>query len=153
VGGEVKLGVIRHIRCGEDFRDRTLVWLPDDMSEEAFAAAVEAARANYLEFVVMFEAVPPPNDYRPLAPIPFERYPSCTVAQVQADWAKKKAAWDTWNAERQQARKSFGDYIAGGRDGIKRFHEFDPPFEHSCDWGHQHGVSLDYDETEYDWKG
>lgn len=145
----MKLGIIKHERCCEPTYDKTLVWLPDEMTEDEFTAAVDAARAEYLAFAQAFKNAPPPNDYNGHMSIPYHKYPTLTVAQVEAEWDVKRAAWQTWDAERKKAKRSFGNYIEG-RAGIQRFWEYDAPFTRDCDWGHNHGIKLDYDETPFD---
>lgn len=145
----MKLGIIKHIRCGEDSNDRTLVWLPDIMTEDSFRVAIAAARAEYLAFAKEFKNAEAPNDYRPHSPVPYERHPDRTVADVKAEWAEKRIVWEAWEAQRKKAAKTFGDYI-DGIHGIQRFWEFDPPFTEDCDWGHNHGIKLDYANTEHD---
>lgn len=144
---KLKLASVQHFRCGEPTFDRTLVWVPEAMTLDEFEAIVLSARNEYLAFARRFKDEEPPNEYRQHMPVPFGQYPDRTVREVQADWAAKKVVWEQWDADRQQARKTLGDYLSAR--GLKRFWEHDHEFAIECDWGHNHGITLNYDESKF----
>jgi hypothetical protein len=142
----MKLGMIEHWKCGEP-KGRTLVWIPEEMTEEEFAMGVRRAQAAYLAFVSEFMDAPAPNNYARYGRAPYSEYPEKTVAEVDAIWEGKKKEWEAWNAEQQKAKRAFGDYLQ--EEGMKPVWdvEKDHPYYRELDWGHRHGWPIDRSET------
>ena len=146
----MKLGIIDYVRCNEPECMRTLVWLPDDMTTEQFEATVAEAKQEYLAFAEAFKNAPAPNSYREYTQPRYEQHPTMTVAEVRRMFAEEKVVWEAWNAQRQQARKTFASYL-DGRNGLQAFYKHKPDsFVTEVDWGHKHGWKLDYGETHVD---
>lgn len=137
---------VSHIRCGEA-QAWTYAWAPGDWSGEDIQKAVDAAQANYLEALAATSKSTPPNDYGRYGKPPYEKYPSKTVAEIDAEWEAKKPEWEAWAEEQHRTRMRFMDFLKEqGFESI--WSNRVPDFE--VDWGHRHGQPIDYSETETD---
>lgn len=140
---------ITHYRCNEPSA-YTYVWAPNTWDEDKIVDAARKARDAYEQVLDRIKNghTPPPNEYRPGAPIPYKDYPEKTVAAIEAEWAQKRKAWEIWHeAEERAPKTSFGDFLR--REGFVALWEH-ADMEIDIDWGHQHGVEIDYSKTEDD---
>ena len=124
----------------------TYVWVPVDMTEDAFELLVIKARAAYDKAGKDYEAMePPPNVDYPR----YERYPDKKVSEVMAIYEEQQAALDRWRKIKAEAQKDFGYHlqaVSGG--GVKAFYSQTPAVTVELDWGHRHGQDIAYSATE-----
>lgn len=143
----MKIARIQHHRCGS-YESSTLVWVPDDMLEEQLETLVEKARKDCLdaERSVKGETAPP---YRTYWDWQSRADKNKTLTVLEAEYAAHKAIYDAWAAKRDAARKDFASRLKDLSDGqITRFFDGDFPLDVDCNWGHNHGVKVDYGETD-----
>ena len=143
--GFPQVGIVEHWRCGEPRMGKTLVWVPEGMTSEEFRARVRRAQEAFLAFVKEWRDEPAPNDYAGWGRPDYSRQPNRTVAEIDAEWEAKRAVWAAWDAERQKAYRSFGEYLeAEGLPMLWRVSE-GYPYAMELDWGHRHGWRLETD--------
>jgi len=144
----MKLARIDHVRC-DSYDATTYVWVPDDMTEDGLDDLVSAAQRSYLKAEDDLAKSPdaPPN------PGYFPRYDadmnaSKTVAEVKAEHAAAKAAYEAWEKRRNAARKSFAEHLVAVSSGaVKFFCDGGELLRTEARWGHRHGTTIDYGET------
>jgi hypothetical protein len=147
-----KLARIDHERCGESIGWKngtgyTYVWVSDGVGEDALSALCEKARKSY------FDAE---DALKKLAPVSPPGYggtikgyaDGTTVAEIKADYVKKKAAYKDYQELVQKSRKPFSWHLREVSGGlVTLFSDTEPTLECSFDWGHRHGTTVDYGET------
>lgn len=138
---------ITHERCVE-YAATTFVWAPADWSEERIRKAAQVAQAAYLEaYNYAVKNTEPPNDYHRYGGPRYESFPDKTVAEIKAEWEAKRVVWEAWDAQERAAKTSFLNFLTA--QGFEPLHEHEDRGV-ELDWGHRHGVAIDYAETETD---
>jgi hypothetical protein len=146
----MKLAKIAHVRCGEDTFKQTVVWIPDEMTDEQFETEVCAARDEYLKHLKEFKDAPPPNDFKPYSSPHYDLQPQKTVSEIRQEWEKKRKVWEEWNAQKKKLTRHFTDFL-DGRAGIQSFWRVEVSPAIDLDWGHHHGWPIEYDESKGSW--
>lgn len=145
----MKLARIEHVRCNSP-EATTYVWVPDDMTEDGLGTLVDAAQKAYLDTETALAKSPdaPPNPgYSPRYDADWNA--GKTVAEVKAEHAAKKAAYDAWEARRNASRKTFTEHLVRVSDGlVKFFWDNEPDLEVAAQWGHRHGTVIEFGETD-----
>jgi hypothetical protein len=150
----MKLARVEHWRCGEPVGglrgcSSTYVWVPDEMTEDEFTGLCETARESYLEIEDNWKKSAPvyaPPGYSPNV----QGYPpGKTVAEIMAEYEDKVKAWKAYEEMRVASRQPFAWHLqqASG-DRIRLFWQVEPEISVELDWGHRHGDTLDYGETD-----
>jgi hypothetical protein len=144
----MNLAKIQHYRCGQP-ESVTLVWVPTDMTENELDALIKTAQQDCVdaEKKVEGQSAPP---YRTYWDWLSKADKSKTVSELEAEYAEHKATYDTWAAKRDAARKSFAQRLKDLSNGrVAMFWDEECPLETDCNWGHNHGVKVDYGETDF----
>jgi hypothetical protein len=143
----VKLARIQHWRCSEA-QESTFVWVPDDFTEQQLDALVTRAVDDCLNAERNFEGGQRayPNKWQLIE----KADKSTSIAVVEASLAEQIKEYEAWEARRKAARKSFAQRLKDLSEGkVNLFWEIeDWPLEATASWGHNHGVQVDYGETE-----
>lgn len=135
------------MRCGQPAGKwglSTFVWVPDEMTEQEFAALCDQASSTYLNNERTFKnAAPPPF------PPTVESYPAeMTLAAIRADRQKFEDAYKAHTLIQKEARKSFNELLREASGGTIQYLWNGPvAFSHDLSWGHNHGLEVDYSET------
>lgn len=150
----MKLGRIGHIRCGE-WDASTFVWCPDDLTEEQFETIVHQAAKDYETALKEFkEANPPPKqpsfnlDYR------VSKTDEIPDEMTFGEYRKQKEEYDAerkaWDEKHKRINHGLMPFLR--EQGIRPFWDVGdddiPLMEAEVNWGHQHGVSIEYNETD-----
>lgn len=140
----MKLGVVNHYRCNEWSESRTVMLMPDEWSVDDFQKAVELARIEYLAFLGVWNArTDCPNKAGPYSKPDYSKFPDKTVAEVDADWAEQRKIYDAWYKVHIQGYQNFACYLE--RQGLMYlFDAEESDFVYDLDWGHNHGLPIDY---------
>lgn len=150
----MKLARIDHYRCGEPIdwrngRGYTYIWVPDHYTPERLQEEVDRAREMYIATEQAFKKNTPPP-----APswgtVDVSKYPdTMSVAEIKADVAKREEAYRAYRDECDLARKPFAWHLKKvSGEQILEFHEFKPTQVAECDWGHNHGTTIEHSPTE-----
>lgn len=136
---------IDHNRCGDYDGDSTYVTAPDDWNDAKIEEEVDAAQDAYLKDfaaakVFLNTEAPPHPGYSPKWDDPINL--TKTVAEVQADFAAKKAAYDEHSNTKRKFERRFEDYLV--ERGFKPIWDDDDTLETVVYWGHAHGSSYLY---------
>lgn len=144
----MKLVQVRHIRCEGYEGDVTWCVAPDDWGEGRLEHAVLTAQENYLAAVRTANEkrageAPPYPGHMPH----FAAHPDRLVREVQAEWEERRAAYDEFQERYRKAAHRFEDFLKD--QGLTTLWGLDadtfPGFMRvEADWGHRHGVPLDY---------
>lgn len=144
---EYKLIKIRHNRC-QEWDCTTYVVAPAAWSNEEISQRLWNAQDAYMEAVKTARAGRvPPNDWTYGQP-KYEDYPDKTVAEVKAEWDAKGEVHKAWSAEQAKTGQAFETFLT--KAGFLGLYADDIALELDCDWGHNHGVPLKYEETKTD---
>jgi hypothetical protein len=150
----MKLARIEHYRCGEPMGWKngtgyTYVWVPDAYSPERLQEVVDQARQSYLNAEHEFKSSTPP-----MAPawsgVDVSKYPdTMSVAEIKEDIRKREDAYKAHRDKSDLARKPFAWHLkqASG-EAVLEFHENKPTIQAECDWGHNHGTTIEHSPTE-----
>lgn len=138
----MKLAKIDYTRCSE-WDGYSLVWVPDGWTQDDFEAAVSRAESAYLAFLKRFDDDAEPPVAKAYGQPPYKDFPDLKVAEVQALWDEQKRAYAEWERDHSKGRKGFPAFLAG--EGIEAIHSHEPELVTEVDWGHRHGVRLDYE--------
>ena len=147
----MKLARIEHYRCGQPagkWGTSTYVWVPDTMTVDELQVYVDVARKSYMdaeeEMKLWQPAVPP--GYGPI--IQPGTPDTATVGELRAKYEVDAAKWKAYQAATQAGRKPFAHHLNVASGGaILEFWGRKPDMDAECDWGHQHGVTIDMSET------
>jgi hypothetical protein len=115
------------------------------MTEEELIALVDQAQASYLaaEAVSKITVPVPDPGYSPN----FLKFPTLTVAEIQAQWKEDRVTWDAYKRQRDGARDPFTQHLIRVSNGrIKLGWELEAGIEVGLDWGHRHGTFIAYDD-------
>lgn len=150
----MKLAKVEHIRCDSYDGDASYLWVPDDLTEDAFEEAIDAAIINYLQNLQEYQA----HDinklgYWPPSSPDFKKYPDKTVQEVLEIFEKEKAEWNRLDEIRVRTEKTFTDVLISKIPGAQKFWDHDEILTASADWGHRHGTHINYGVTNVDYSG
>lgn len=146
------LARVQHYRCGEPagkWGISTYVWVPKTMTAEEFSEFCEKARDSYLDAEKKFKEatkISPPGYGPQIMPgMP----DTMTLGELRADYEKRAAEWKDHQEVISKSRQPFGKHLTAVSDGtIKLFWEVEPVLEHELSWGHNHGMTIEYEGTE-----
>lgn len=136
---------ITHIRCSE-YTATTYVCAPQEWSQEIIEERIRLAQQEYLAATAVVLSAPP-NNYRRYGSPPFTDHPTQTVQWIIDMWQEKKKEWDEWNATQNGTTKRFSAFLTD-QGFLDLYDQAD--IKSSLDWGHLHGVNLNYGETDLD---
>lgn len=151
----MKFAQIHHDRCNEP--DGTTYgfvpndWTKEDLSKAAWNAkrAYEQATAEYVEACKQTGVSHLPDRWWIGQSTPdYARYPDKTVAEVQEIHQKEIERQKREKAILMEARKTFGQFLKD--EGFIPLFQAEADLETMVDWGHQHGMPLEYGDT---WPG
>lgn len=138
---------IHHIRCGE-WDASTYVLAPDDWDDNTINQKIQDAAKEYL--VVLKQAKEdnprPGNYYGPDWNSP--KHLDKTVREVLAERTIEEEKIKKWEKRQRENRKQFSDFLAD--QGFTPLWKLDENLVFEVDWGHNHGLFIDYSETETD---
>lgn len=143
----MRLIKIRHIRCSE-FAAYTYVFAPDLWSDELIQINLEEAQSKY------FNAIKIAREKDPLPPggiygqPPYKDYPNKTVQEVLDIHEEQKKVIKKWQDRQRNTKRSFIEFLKD--EGFIPIYEPDDDDVFEVNWGHNHGTSIDYSETELD---
>lgn len=138
----MKLARVSHIKCDEN-RASTYVWIPDGMTEEQFQNLCDLARTRYLECEGNFRANGPQYPR-----LDYDKHPGKTVAEIKAMHDVAVSQYESLKKHHEDSRRSFGDWLVElSQKTIEPFWKIDPPIDIDLHWGHNHGMSMEFDET------
>ena len=87
----MKLVIVTHYRCNEPEPMPTLLWAPDEVTEDQLQEDVDSAVRAYWELDAKLSENPP-NKFA--TPYPnYQRFPDLTVEQVNSLWKVKHAEY------------------------------------------------------------
>lgn len=138
----MRLVKIGYVRC-RDWDGYSLGWVPDSWTQEEFEAAVLRAEDAYLAFLKRFDEEAEPPVKEPRFAAAYDDYPDLKVSEVQALWAEQKRVYTEWKRDYDKGRRGFPSFLAD--EGIEPLYEHEPELVTEVDWGHQHGVRLEYE--------
>lgn len=141
----MKVAKINHYRC-DDFSATTYVWVPDDTTQEQFEDAVFKAQDVYLAFCREFAARIKVGD--PGWVVDYRNYPNkqATLAEIDEEFAAKKAVYNEWHEQEKKAYKTFGEYLRA--EGYIPLWDHEPELLiEELDWSHYHGIHIGYEDT------
>lgn len=146
----MKLARVNHERCGQPAGKWGLssyFWVEDGMTEDAFKALCDQAQEAYFsaERALQASFPEPPPGY---APSP-QHYPdTTTVAEMNADYEQKVAAYKTHQNLITASRRSFSWHLVDiAKGAVKNLWDVPPAFDTDLSWGHNHGITVDYGDT------
>lgn len=153
----MQLILIEHYRCGDKWAYDTMVWAPDDWTPEIIDEKLSAAKNNYLDDLNAYKKwveergrQDGENWELSVATGPnYSKYTdkSKTLAEIDAEFEIKKRKFMEDSKDRWRGSKAFIYHLED--EGFVRFsdHEFENTF--SIDWGHRHGMMIDYSPTKF----
>ena len=119
------------------------------MTQEEFEALVKTAQHAYDQAGQDFEAVEQPP-YASWGMPSYDKFPDKTVAEVKAVHDAAQAAYKAWQERKRTAQMDFGAHLRAVSQGrIELFFERKPELAFVLDWGHRHGQTTAYGETEF----
>lgn len=146
-----KLARIEHYRCGQPagkWGTSTYVWVPETMTADELQVFVDVARKAYMdaeEEMKLWQPQQPPGYGATIMPnTPDDK----TVGELRAEYEVRAAKYKAYVAASEAARKPFAHHlnvVSGG--AILQFWGREPDLDCECNWGHQHGVTIDMSET------
>ena len=140
----MKLARISHFRCDSD-ENPCYVVIPDDMTEEQLDELVDTAsnKAIKAERAAKGEAPNPPRKDTLIATMPKD----ATIADIDAAFEKQIQEYAAWKKRSNEGRKSFLTWLEEVSKGkVVSVSSYDSIVKVDCHWGHNHGLSMDYDE-------
>jgi hypothetical protein len=142
----MKLARIEHSRCGE-WTSSTYVWVDDGITDEQLQETVDRVAKEYLARVkeVMTTEKPKASPYGQ-PDWKAEKNLERPVKDVLAEHEKAQAEAHVYAKKRQEAMQSFGTILAK-EEGIESFWDREPDISVEADWGHNHGLTIEYGET------
>jgi hypothetical protein len=147
----MKLARVRHIRCGD--RDHVdyatnYVWAADDVTPVQLDFWIKQAAKDCLEAERNVDGEKEPR-YRTWWDFMAHADENKTIATLKKEYAAIEAACNEWKAKRDAARKDFAQRLADLSGGqLIRFFDGEFPLDAECDWGHNHGLRVDYGAME-----
>lgn len=154
----MKLALVRHFRCGEEvWNHHTLLWVPDDLSAEEFEAKVREAQSRYLQSLQTYkewrdraEAEGRLNNgswFSLWGAHDYSKYPdkTKTIAEIEALAAERRREYEEQDRMEKAARRTFGEYLSEA--GFLPFWKHKPDLTYEADWGHHHGLPINYEST------
>jgi hypothetical protein len=146
-----RLARIEHYRCGQPagkWGTSTYVWVPETMTADELQQHVEAARKSYMdaeEEMKLWQPQVPPGYGATIMP---NTPDNKTVGELKAEYEERAKKYKEYQAAAEKARKGFSYHLTAVSGGaILPFWGQAPELNVECDWGHQHGVTVDYSET------
>ena len=118
------------------------------MTADELQVYVDVARKSYMdaeEEMKLWQPAVPPGYGATIQP---NTPDDLTVGQLKAEYEVKAAKWKAYQAAVEAARKPFAHHLTQASGGaILQFWDRKPDLDAECDWGHVHGVTVDYSET------
>lgn len=149
----MKLARVEHYRCEQPAGKwglSTYVWVADDMTSEEFHTRCSAAAEKLLEYERSVKAsapVQPPGYGASILP---NTPDNMTVGELKANYAALATAYKEYQAKVASGRKSFSQVLVeDSEERIVFFWKEPPVFTCELNWGHNHGMRVDYGETEF----
>ena len=146
---DFRLAEISHWRCDEPSAT-TYVWVPKDWLEDRFEDAVSKAEKAYEEALKGYrdDVKPYPNAsyFFDASFIKTLEDKNVTIAEAEAEWERQKEENSKWQRARDKAHKPFTDYLRD--EGLIGFYDIDPEYSTSLFWGHRHGETIAYEDTD-----
>jgi len=118
------------------------------MTEEGLGVFISQAREECLEAERSFKGSTDPK-YKTWWDFLNSADKDKTLGTLKAEYHLHEEAYKKWLAEREAARESFADRLHKINPDIIHFWNADCPVEADCEWGHNHGVKVDYGETDF----
>lgn len=147
----MKLARIEHVRCNQPagkWGISTYVWVPETMTVDELQVYVDVARKSYMdaeEEMKLWQPQSPPGYGASIMP---NTPDNKTVGELKAEYEVKAAKWKAYQAASETARKPFAHHLTQASGGaILQFWGQAPDLNAECDWGHNHGVTIDMSET------
>lgn len=141
----MKLIKVYHCRCGE-YDGASYLLVPSDYKRSHIEEVLRNASSNYVE-AVKHARSDPPNDFTRWSRPDYEHNLDKTVREVKEEWEEKKRVWEEWaNKGYNLERNNFSDFIKDLDKNIIPLHQADDIEEYEVDWGHHHGLFLDYSD-------
>ena len=140
----MKLVKIKHFRCDE-IEGFTLLWAPDDKTEEDFANDVDGAVEEYLNVKKNYNANNPKPIYLTES---FSLFPEViTIKEAKGLIEKSHREWDKWQDDKNKVSKDFIFYMR--KRGYIDLGDADveDTWVTTAYWGHNHGEKLDMSLT------
>lgn len=147
----MKLVCIGHERCGEDTGCYTVLWAPDEITEEQFSKDAELAQERYLKTLQEHDKAPAKSMYSLASPPSIGFFRVCaaeglSILQALEKWESLKQLEQERLAAYRRASKSFADYME--ELGYRKFYAHEIEMQDSLYWGHHHSLPIEYSETE-----
>lgn len=144
---EYKLVQIRHYRC-QEWDCTSYVMAPAEWSNDVIQEKIWQVQDEYEQAVKLAQQeATPPNDWR-YGPPKYEDHPDKTVAEIKAEWDAKGEVYKAWKIGQDKTQQRFETFLT--KAGFLGLHTENIALEIDCDWGHNHGVPLKYEETKTD---
>jgi hypothetical protein len=139
----VRLVRISHLRCSDYDRSSWMI-APKDWDDEKIEDEIYAAQDAYLK---QYQVAKLNNEFAgPPYPGYVPKYADCppdmTIAEVQADHLAKMNAYNDWKKKDDQTKRTFESFLTD--QGFETIWHTDEVLAVECDWGHRHGMSLEY---------
>ena len=138
----MKLAKVVHYRCDE-YSNTSYVWVPDDMTLEQFHEVLDKAEEAYLAFIKEWNATEKVQyvNYTP----DYKKYPKhLTIAEIDTQHAEALAKYKEFEQKELKSKRKFSHFLAD--QGLKQIWDYEPELTSTIDWGHNHGMGLDYVE-------
>jgi hypothetical protein len=144
----VKLARVDHERC-QEISASTYVWVRDDMTQKEFEGRVHAATRKYeLALTELREHQADKPAFSPYSRPDWERERGRNVSEVLDEFAERQRVAKEREAKERAASGSFLSFLEDGAD-VRGFYDREEDIlTDTVHWGHRHGVSIDYGETE-----
>lgn len=140
----MKVGRIDHQRCSE-VQGYTLVAIPDDWSVIQFEAAVFHAQIIYESARAEFAAQQEPAPRSPFHRESWRDFPDdMTIGEAKRQKDEADELYRAWSERRRQMEEGLAHFLAA--EGLTLLRESEPEYALTLDWGHAHGIKLEWNE-------
>jgi len=147
----MKLARVEHYRCEQPAGKwglSTYIWVADDMLEEEFNHRINTAASKLLEYERSVKAAAPVQPPGYGASILPNTPDNMTIGELKANYAALATAYKEFQDKVARGRKSFSQILVEDSEGrITFFWKEQPALTCELNWGHNHGVPVDYGET------
>jgi DNA repair exonuclease SbcCD ATPase subunit len=138
---------IQHEQCNEP-NGSTVVLAPPDWTKAQIQEKVSEAKREHIEASKKLQA-DEKHEFKHLAyysggpTIKYEDHPTKTVKEVQELHKQTKERWKKWYAQHNENRRSFKNRLIE-KGFIEVWDDEVEAVDVVADWGHNHGLKLDY---------